>query len=271
MMLIESPSNPFIKEAATLHQRKHREAKGVVLVEGLHPLEEAARAGLSIYQLFLLEEDLPRPTLPDTIQIQVSERVMAKLATTDSPPPCVATVERPPVKTIGDIDAPAPLLMVLDQIQDPGNLGTLLRSARAFGVDAAVLTAGSVDPYNPKVIRGSAGLVFSLPIIQSPASLPELLDELAAASYKTYTTSGRPDQAASYRDVDYDGPCALVLGNEGAGLPDDLAARGLQWITIPMAGEVESLNVAVSGSIILSEAAARRAPRNLELQQKQQA
>ncbi len=271
MMLIESPSNPFIKEAATLHQRKHRDAKGVVLVEGLHPLEEAARAGLAIYQLFLLQEDLPRPPLPDTIQIQVSERVMAKLATTDSPPPCVATVERPPVRAVSDIEAPAPLLLVLDQIQDPGNLGTLLRSARAFGVDAAVLTAGSVDPYNPKVIRGSAGLVFSLPIVQSQASLPGLLDELAAASYRIYATSGSPDQAVSYRNVDYGGPCAIVLGNEGTGLPGGLAARGLQWITIPMSAGTESLNVGVSGSIILAEAAAQRAPQNLELQQKQQA
>jgi TrmH family RNA methyltransferase len=251
---MNAPTQAQIKEAAALKQKKFRDETGLILVEGRHPIEEAIQAGLSLQSVFM-QTDAPLASLPQVpiagAIFDVNAAAMERLSSTASPPPCVAIFEQPkqPKMLKGE------WVLVLDGLQDPGNLGTLLRSAVAFGVDSVVLAGDCVEAYSPKVIRSSAGLVFALPVL---AVAQADLSGLFSDDWRIYTTTGDP-RAQSYRAVDYAGRCALVLGNEGRGVSADLfAGRPLEALTIPMAGRVESLNVAVSGAIILAEAAARR-------------
>jgi TrmH family RNA methyltransferase len=250
-------SQQLIKDTAALKQKKFRDESGLILVEARHPIEEAWRAGLRLRHWFTLADALPEH-LPNAVNLQphaltVDSAAMAKMASTNSPPPCLAVFEAPPVKT----EMSGPLLLVLDGIQDPGNVGTLIRSAVAFGVSTVVLTTDSVEIWNPKVIRASAGMVFVLPLVI--ITRERLTDQLSAHGYKTYATTGQAN-ALSYRQADYTGQCAIVLGNEGRGVSTELLKHPqAQALTIPMHHQVESLNVGISGSVILAEAAAQRA------------
>jgi TrmH family RNA methyltransferase len=249
-----APSLALIKETAALRQKKGRDESGLILVEGRHPIEEAMRAGLRMKSIFLLPTHaghLPAERHPMTPYL-VDEKTMRRFCTTDSPPPCLATFERP----IPPGHFQGSLALVLDGIQDPGNLGTLIRSAIAFGVDGVILTGDMVEPYNPKVIRASAGLVFTLPVFSvAHTALSGLLD---APDWKIYATTGHVG-ALNYREADYTGRCAIVLGNEGRGITGNLFPDGAAHaLTIPMSAAVESLNVAISGSIVLAEASAQR-------------
>jgi TrmH family RNA methyltransferase len=248
------PSLAIIKEVAALRQKKGRDESGLILVEGRHPIEEAIRAGLKLKYAFVLPTHpghLPGEAYSQTACI-VDEKTMRRFCTTDSPPPCLAIFERP--MPPGHFHGA--LALVLDSIQDPGNLGTLIRSAIAFGVDGVILTGDWVEPYSPMVIRASAGLVFMLPVFGVEQTA--LSGLLSAEDWKIYATTGQA-QAMHYREVDYTGRCAIVLGNEGRGISDNLFPnREVQALTIPMAAVVESLNVAISGSVIMAEASVRR-------------
>ncbi len=251
------PSQQLMKDTAALQQKKWRDAEGLLLVEGRHPIEEAHKAGLTLRHWFMLTdapaESLPKGSLPKP-PFQINPQQMGKLATTASVPPCLAVYEAPPQQNspqaLGDF------LVVLDGVQDPGNVGTLIRSALAFGADALILTNDSADPYNPKVIRASAGLVFALPIITlSPNAL---LAQLQQQGHAILATTGHAD-SSPYRQANFRGRCALVLGNEGRGVSEAfLAHPQAHRLTIPMHAAVESLNVGISGSIVLAEAAAQR-------------
>ncbi len=183
----------------------------------------------------------------------VDQATLGRLSTTDSAAPCVAVFHTPKLDRVE-----AGYVLMLDGLQDPGNLGTLIRSAVAFGVEAVLLTGNCVEPFNPKVIRASAGLVFAVPILLENSGAQKAL--LAShENWTVYVTTGNPE-ATSYRKVSYTAPCLLILGNEGRGVSSNLfPAMPKTQLTIPMAAGVESLNVAISGSILLAEAAAMRA------------
>ncbi len=250
---MNEPTQQLIKDVAALKQKKAREELGLVLVEGRHPIEEAWRAGLRLKYWFAQPgpvERLPQEKLPPAYT--VNEQQMGKMASTTSAPPCLAVFEQPAVnrKIAGD------LILVLDGIQDPGNLGTLIRSAIAFGVDAIALTPDSVEPLNPKVIRASAGLCFAIPLVVIERE--SLLAQFGQEQRTLFVTTGQPG-ACSYREACYANSTAIVLGNEGRGVSDlFLGHPTAQNLTIPMCSQVESLNVGISGSIILAEAAAQR-------------
>jgi RNA methyltransferase, TrmH family len=299
--IIESPSNPLIKEIAGLKLAAVRKETGLILVEGKHPIEEACRQNLEILHFFKLTGQVePRESLELTalsnMAVEVSEKVMSKLSTTESPPPYVAVFKRPEAITLESLlkqpfSGCGPLFLGLDTLQDPSNLGGIVRSAVAFSVSALFLTGNSVDVYNPKVIRGSAGLIFSLPVLQASAPgdgtlLEEVLhfyegrEEPSGPSHSTLTNQGpHPNQHSfqcfvttshdhvggtqrvplPYRSVNYSSPCLIYLGNEGNGVSFDLLnAPFVTPITIEMAAGVESLNVTVAGAIILAEAFAQR-------------
>lgn len=248
------PGQQLIKDTAALNQKKFRDESGLILVEGRHPIEEACRAGLRLKHWF--KRDVPPVGLPNLSNLPaayaVDEKQMAKMTSTTSPPPCLAVFETPALKN----KVSGELLLVLESLQDPGNLGTLIRSALAFGVDAVVLTIDGVEPWNPKVIRASVGLVFAVPVILLAPN--QLLSQLSGGKYKLYTTTGEPN-ALPYRQADYTGRCAIVLGNEGRGVSAELLEHPqAQPLTIPTRERVESLNVGISGSIILAEVAAQR-------------
>lgn len=262
-----SPAHPRVKAVAALAQKKARDEAQLLLVEGRFPIEEALRAGLRPSALYTLERTPPPANWPASAPVfRASEAAMGKMATTDSPPPHLATFTAPARASLetamGDRWGGAPLLLALDEIRDPGNIGALMRSAAAFGVDAVLATPRTAECLSPKVIRASAGLVFRLCVIPVEMSLPALLTTLSQRGVSIRLTRGAGSDGpppAHYREVSYRGACAIALGNEGRGLDaDDESPPGSVWTTIPMATGVDSLNVAMCGAILLAEAADQR-------------
>jgi TrmH family RNA methyltransferase len=249
--------------------------RGLAGIEGPNLLEEALRAGLRIECVFAAEgsERLLEPWgLPADLEILLVPRPLLDAAlTTESPQPIAALVE-PPDWTWAHIlgsrnkgshrKTPA-LVLVLAGLQDPGNLGTILRSAEAFGADGVLSLPGTVSAWNPKAVRASAGSLFRLPLVT--ASAEECFRHLRQAGAKIWTTTVHGAEPADL--VSLTGPIALVIGNEGNGVPVDIAAHADGALTIPCPGPVESLNASVAASVLLYEAVRQRsvhgAPLNL--------
>lgn len=241
---LTSQHNPLLKRIRRAAARGSRTEDGFALAEGPHLLQEALRSGVEIEAVIASESAAVagHPRL-----VRVPDRVFRGLASTETSQGVLALV-RPPVWTMADIlRGRAPLAVVLDRLQDPGNAGAILRAAEAFGATGAIFLKGTVDPYNPKCIRASAGSLFRVPLVCGVAEdeLPEL--PLYAADSRAAT---RIDQAA------LTGGCALIVGNEGAGISPTLARRAT-GVRIPTRG-VESLNAALAAGICLYEAQRQR-------------
>ena len=181
---------------------------------------------------------------------EFAPHVMERIASTESPQPVLAVVRIPDTR-IQQI-AGADLVVVCDRVSDPGNLGTIFRSAEAAGVDGIVLLTGSVDPFNPKVVRASAGALFHVPVVADVAL--HQLRELGLALVGTSSHRGTP-----YTDADLARPFALVMGSEAHGVDDQIPIE--EWISIPHAGRSESLNVAMATTVVVFEAARQRTAR----------
>ncbi len=231
-------------------------------IEGPNLLKEALRAGLTIRTVFVAEgfegllADLDLPAEIDVLQLP--RGLLDSALTTEAPQPIAALVEIP-IWTNNNLlinpTGAAPLILVLAGLQDPGNLGTILRSADAFGATGVISLPGTVSPWNPKVVRSSAGSVFRVPFVESTAD--QCLADLRSAGLRILTTAVHVAKPATGANLTV--PTALLIGNEGNGVPDDLASRCDAAITIPMPGPVESLNAAIAASILLYEAARQRA------------
>jgi TrmH family RNA methyltransferase len=177
---------------------------------------------------------------------------------TETPQPVAALIEPPRFIWDKILSAPqhsAPLILVLAALQDPGNLGAILRSAEAFGATGVVSLPGTVSPWNPKAVRASAGSVFRVPLLAASAN--DAFKHLRKAKVQILTSAIHGAQSANA--VNLAGPVALLIGNEGNGVPADLAAQADGAITIPCPGPVESLNAAVAASVLLYEASRQRA------------
>jgi TrmH family RNA methyltransferase len=170
--------------------------------------------------------------------------VMARVATLETAPPVVAVLAQRPQ----ELPASAGFVVVADQLGDPGNLGTIVRSAEAAGADAVVLTPGSVDPWNPKALRAAAGSSLRLPIVTAP------LGVLRGSGITVLGTSSH--RGLPYTQVDLTGRVAIVVGNEAHGLADDAPVD--DWVTIPHRGPAESINVAMAATVLAFEVARQR-------------
>ena len=212
------------------------------VVEGPSLVLQAEAAGWEIEAQFVAPGTGAVAASGDVFEL--APNVIERVASTEAPQPVMAVVRRRPMVLPADVD----FVMVADRLADPGNAGTIIRSAEAAGAQAVVFTPGSVDPFNPKVIRSSAGSLFRVPVLSAG------FDELRAVGLRVLATSSHHGDA--YTDVDLTGPVALVLGNEAHGVPDDAAADG--WITIPHAGATESLNVAMAATVLAFEVARQR-------------
>ena len=176
----------------------------------------------------------------------LGEGVIERVASTERPQPNMAIVRMPAPERVLDS---AELVVVADELNDPGNLGTILRSAEAAGVDVVVLTPGSVDPYNPKVVRASAGALFHVPVVAAS------LDEVRRAGLRLMGTSSH--RGARHVDADWSGRLAIVVGSEAHGLSDDSPVD--DWVRIEHRGRAESLNVAMAATVLVFTASERRA------------
>jgi TrmH family RNA methyltransferase len=239
-----------------LKSRRGRDKHGLFLAEGVRVVEDLLASGIDLEFAVVsttlgdnargaaLREALARAT---TVH-EIDEPALARVTDTDAPQGVLA-VARVPNQTLSDIALPADgLLLVLDAVQDPGNLGTLIRSADAFGVAAVIALPGTTDYWGPKVIRAAAGAAFRRPLVN--ASEAEVWQWLAQHDVAICGAAMNGEPVASIR---FKGRVALVVGNEGAGLREATLARVTQLVSIPMRGHTESLNVSVAAGILLYE------------------
>ncbi|MGA3130758.1 MAG: RNA methyltransferase [Terracidiphilus sp.] len=258
--VVESKDNARLKELRRALADAGRGAKGLVGIEGPHLLEEALGAGLRVATIFVAqgaERLLDALSVPSDIEILRLPAKLLESALATETPQAVAALVEPPDWTWAQIlneNQKKALVVVLAGIQDPGNLGTILRSAEAFGATGVVSLPGTVSAWNPKAVRASVGSVFRVPVLA--VSERECLEELHQAEVKILATTVRGAKPADR--VDLAGPVAIIIGNEGNGVPDDLTAKADARITIPCPGPVESLNAAVAASVLLYEAARQR-------------
>lgn len=254
---ITSPKNPLLKEVRRALVRGSLTPDGYAVAETFHLLEEALRSDCSI-GLVLAAESV-RGTIEQHVKklrgtrvLVVDDNLLEKLGTTESSQGVIALV-KPPPWSIDQVLRGQSLVVVLDGLQDPGNAGTILRAAEAFGATGALLLKGTVSPYNAKALRASAGSVFRLPLAHgvdpnlARAALKQKGIELYAAA---------PRAQKQLDEADFTGRCAVIIGSEGRGIRQDL--QGAAWdIAIPTRG-VESLNAAMAASILLYEANRQR-------------
>ena len=260
--IVQSKQNARLKELRKALSTPGRGENGLAGIEGANLLHEAVRAGLRINCVFVAQgaerllDDLHLP--PDIEVLAMPRDLLDSALATETPQPLAALVEMPDwtwAHLLEHRETQSPLIVVLASIQDPGNLGAIIRSAEAFGADGVVCLPGTVNAWNPKVVRASAGSVFRLPVLN--AGEDEMLEHLRSAGVRTLATTPQGAQPADL--VALGDPVALLIGNEGNGLPTNLAAKADGAITIPCPGPVESLNAAVAASVLLYEAARQRA------------
>lgn len=248
------PKHPAVTRLRKLStDARLRRTEGVFVLEGPVAVADAITARADLEAVFL-EGDGAGFGVPDGVPVHLVAEGVLRRATDAVSSQGVAAVARRPDVSLDDVPVGVPLL-VLVGIGDPGNAGTLARSAEAAGIGAVLFTAGSVDPWSPKAVRASAGSVLRVPVI-SGGEASVVLDEVRATGRPCVgtTASGAPslDEVALAPDV------AIVLGNEAHGLPADLHGHLDGWVRIPMAGRVESLNVAMAGTLLCFEVARRR-------------
>ncbi len=259
---ITSATNQHIKDIIQIRERaKFRYA--AFLIEGPHLVEMALNAGVKIHEVFVTEAFITTKDhqailnkIAGTV-FEVSEQVLKKITDTETPQGIVAVAGY----ELGSLDAlslkETPLLVVLDAIQDPGNLGTIIRTADAAGADAVILLPGSCDAFMPKVIRATAGSIFNLPLIY--AEPDALVDWLHKKKIQFAVTAA--DAGKTVFEADLSEGIAIAFGNEAHGLSDHLRKTADLFLNIPIFGKAESLNVATSAAICLYEAVRQRKSR----------
>lgn len=246
---LTSTRNERVRSVASLHRRKGRRASGTFLVEGQHPVAEALADGwvTEVFCLPELAEDwdvAPRVTTVD-------ERVLAAMSDAVTPQGVVAVASIPDVSLAQVVGTG--VLVVLVEASDPGNVGTIIRTADAMGAAGVVLTSGSVDPFSPKVVRSCAGSLTHLPVIPD-VGVGDLWAACRGAGQRLVGLDGYAT-ASLYDDDVLRAPVALVFGSEAHGLPDDVTAELDTSVAVPVYGRAESLNLAVAAAITLHEAA----------------
>jgi TrmH family RNA methyltransferase len=244
-------------------RRTTRQAESCFVVEGAKLLEEARAAGARIQAVYLdsseaapADRELAASCGGDGAELfELQAGVLARACDTVTPQPIAAIVGTVEI-SLDDLDRRRPdVVVVCVDVRDPGNLGTIIRSAGAAGADAVVCCAGSVDLFNPKTVRASAGILFHLPVVAAGDAV-QVLEELGRWGLRRWGTAAQGD--CDYVDADLTVPCALVLGNEARGLAASLEPHLDGTLRIPMAGPAESLNVATAASVLCFEAARQR-------------
>ncbi|TWE02615.1 TrmH family RNA methyltransferase [Neobacillus bataviensis] len=244
MKYIESVNNPKVKQWKKLLTKKERDKSGTFIVEGFHLVEEALKQGEQVLEIIVSDKVglPPRWDAGSTPVTSVTEEISTSLSETEAPQGIYA-VCRQSNQEVQD----AKTMLLIDAVQDPGNLGTMIRTADAAGIDAVVVGRGSVDIYNSKVLRSAQGSHFHLPIIRG--DLHEWIDKLQDKNIPIYGTA--LEGASAYTDISSGASFALIVGNEGNGVAKDLLSSTTANLYIPIFGKSESLNVAVATGILL--------------------
>jgi TrmH family RNA methyltransferase len=258
-----SARNPLVQQLRRLSRRRSsRLDEGRFVIDGPVLVADALAAGIALEVAFVeTGAPAPVPTLAGRLGAagvrvhRVAPGVLAGAVDTVTPHGIAAIARRPAPAAASIRSTPVPMVIVLAGVADPGNAGTLLRSAEAAGATEVWSVAGSVDLFAPKVVRASAGALFHVPV-RADIDADSAVGELRAAGIAVLGTRAR--DGVPYDRADLTGPSALVLGNEAHGLDGGWAAAVDRWLTIPMVGRAESLNVAMAGTLLTFEAARQR-------------
>ena len=261
--LITSGGNPVVKRVRLLADRKHRRREGTFVVEGTQPVWQAVEAGADIEILLVAPGLLGRSAAARRITAMIadqqergvrvarlSDEVFTRLSGREGPSGLAAIVRGRLAGLAGLAAGPDAVFVALHGIGNPGNLGTIIRTANAAGAAGVVLVGQTTDPFDPAAVKASMGALFTLPVAHA-ATPAEFFGWAAAVGVTVVTTSARAGQI--FWDASYPRPLALLLGAEGAGLPSEVLARGDRQVQIPMSGTAESLNLAVAAGLLLYE------------------
>ena len=259
---ISSMQNPVVKLLKSLHSKKGRYENGLFLVEGMRLCSEICAPWQTEFLIFserFYEESAEREELiagcPEAKVRILPEEVFAAVSDTQHPQGVLAAVRQRQFDLSAFIQKKDPFLVVLEDLQDPGNAGTILRTADAAGADGILCSKGTVDFYSPKTVRASMGSIFHLPVVQSQSFAEALagLREHGVHLLAAHLQGSRP-----HFEADYSGGCAIMIGNEGNGLTPEAAALADERVRIPQPGRAESLNASVAAGILIYEALRQR-------------
>ncbi len=266
--MITSTSNDRVRRVVSFVEKsKARREEKVFVIEGMKMLREAPV--LQVDEVFVTERFVDSASEDDKEILwrygaeTVSEEVMKKMSDTQTPQGVLAVIRQYEYSmeevlegyNQDSTELATPLLLVLENIQDPGNLGTMLRSGEGAGVTGVIMGKGCADIYNPKVIRSTMGSIFRMPFIYVE-SVPDMVKELKEKGIHTYAAHLKGEK--NYDEFDYTKPTAFLIGNEGKGLTKETADAAETYVLIPMKGEVESMNAATSSAILTFEASRQR-------------
>lgn len=263
MTQIDSVSNPRIKALVRLRERRHRDQSSTFLIEGYRELTRAVDAGVDLETLFVCESLfiggneaglLERVLNAGSEIVTVSEPAFRRSSYRDRPEGLLAVARQFHTEIERIALTGSPLILVVEAIEKPGNLGTMLRTADAADVSGVIVCDPTTDPYNPNVVRASLGTLFTVPL--AITSTATAVSTLRAAGVTTVATT--PDADALLWDIDLRGPLALVIGSEQYGLSQDWLATSTHRARLPMAGSADSLNAAMAAGISLFEAVRQR-------------
>jgi len=261
---IEGRHNPLLKQLRQAFSRAQRTADGDCAIEGLRMLEEAIRSGLRFRAVFFRESAQDRaerllPQIGNHVETLLLPDKLFDASVPSETPQGVAALVRLKEFSLDDVLEKERLqvgpIIALAGLQDPGNLGTIIRSAEAFGSAGIILGEGTVSPLNAKAVRASAGSIFRLPVVAA-AGLEDVVTRLRAENIRLIATSSH--KGTPLDQADLTGPIAVFIGSEGSGLARGLMTQMDEVVVIPHTPQVESLNAGVAGSIILYEAARQR-------------
>jgi TrmH family RNA methyltransferase len=259
---ITSAKNPHVRAAAALRDRRERDAAGLTLVDGARELARVLTSGANVIEIFVDEDRLGHAGADAVDEAQrrgaaivaVSGPVLDRLAYGDRSEGLVAVV-RIPGRQLAGLSLPADaLVVVLEAVEKPGNLGAVLRTADAAAADAVVAADPRTDLFNPNAIRASLGTIFTIPVAAGTSSA--VRDDLTARGIRLL--AARVDAEIPYTDVDLRGPVAFVLGSEADGLTGAWSGPGVLPVRLPMLGVADSLNVSITAAILLYEARRQR-------------
>src|SRR6516164_4164390 len=258
--LITSAANPVVKRMRLLGDRKHRRHEGAFVVEGIQPVWQAVEAGADVEVLVVAPDLLggsPAARMvagqeaAGTLVARVTAELFTRVSARDGPSGLAAIV-RARVPGLASLPVtPDAVFVALHEVGNPGNLGTIIRTADAAGAAGVVLVGAAADPFDPVAVRASMGALFAVPVARA-ADAAEFFAWAAGAGVSVVTTSAKAER--SFWAPGYPRPLALLLGAEGAGLPDDVLGAGDVQVRIPMTGTAESLNLAVAAGLLLYQA-----------------
>lgn len=257
MEFIKSSSNKFIKEIKGLDKKKNRNNKNLYFIEGIRIVEDAIESNESIEYILYSDKLFQTKDGENLFNIinnkftyyQIDHKLFKEISDTENPQGIIAVVKMKNHK-LEDIHKENSLIIFLDKLQDPGNMGTIIRSADALGASGIIVSKGSVDIYNPKVVRSTMGSLFHIPIVQISDSI-ETIQKLKNTGVRILaTTLGK---AKYCYDIDLTENILVIIGNEGNGISKELFNISDENIIIPMDGDSESLNVSMASSIIMYE------------------